>query len=669
MGGSGRGFRGVRWALLGCVSALALTPGVLPAAEESRPIILAQAGMLSNQPRSERPAAAPPAAPAPAIVAPRPPASIAQPPAAPAPAIAAPKPPAAVVQPPVAASAPAQPFGLAESPGGYTARNLAFSAGPSSYVIPSAEIRGTNLSRDELARLLDPASGTSLAQRINGLAASEVVIPELRAETAGTAGRQSAVYRDIRLSNVGSGRISSAQAASGSFDSPAPEGPTRGTFARMDVSDIDLGTVMSLLDDQPTPAPGELKRIYGAFSVEGMATEGPKGARFRVARMAGRDFRARPTRDGWTASAKALAGHTDLNEASPEERSRTVSAMVDLLEAFDIGSLEASGIEFSDAGGPDKAGRISRIAYTGGGSAEFRIEGIDVGAEDGRVRVATFSIGGISTGAALTAARELAGKTAALTPGEIRRLVPTIGSVRLSGIEVDTKTKGTTATVPVSLGSLELLADKPVEGIPTDLRLTLRNLSVPVAAAGEDDTAKQLAGLGYNKIEASMTAALGWNEAGQELVIRELSADGAGMGSVRIRGVVGNVPRDAFSADEAMAAIAWVGATARSIDVVVQNTGLFERLLASQAAEKKKTVDELRREYGMTAAVGIPLMLGNSAPAKALGQAVARFIAKPGRLTIEARTRDSGGLGFADFAASPDPTALLEKVEIKATAE
>ncbi|MDB5557498.1 MAG: hypothetical protein JWQ36_432, partial [Enterovirga sp.] len=292
-----------------------------------------------------------------------------------------------------------------------------------------------------------------------------------------------------------------------------------------------------------------------------------------------------------------------------------------------------------------------------------------VGAEDGRVRVATFSIGGISTGAALTAARELAGKTAALTPGEIRRLVPTIGSVRLSGIEVDTKTKGTTATVPVSLGSLELLADKPVEGIPTDLRLTLRNLSVPVAAAGEDDTAKQLAGLGYNKIEASMTAALGWNEAGQELVIRELSADGAGMGSVRIRGVVGNVPRDAFSADEAMAAIAWVGATARSIDVVVQNTGLFERLLASQAAEKKKTVDELRREYGMTAAVGIPLMLGNSAPAKALGQAVARFIAKPGRLTIEARTRDSGGLGFADFAASPDPTALLEKVEIKATAE
>jgi hypothetical protein len=437
------------------------------------------------------------------------------------------------------------------------------------------------------------------------------------------------------------------------------------------MSDLDLGLMIALLNGAGSAPPSEPRRMYGSFSVEGLATEGPKGARARIARLAGRDFKAKPIAQGWIAAMNALPPTTNLNTATPEERSRTVTALADMLDSFEIGSMEATGIEFSDKDRKDAAGRISRIGYTGASSgSEFRVEGIDIGGGDGRVRIANFSIGGISLAPALQAAREIAGKVE-LTASDMRRLVPIIGSVRLTGIEVDTKGDAAKREAPmqVSLGVVELLADKPVESIPTDIRVNVRNLSIPIAAAAKDDTAKQLVGLGYDKIDASMTANLGWNEPGQELVIRELSAESAGMGSLRLRGIVGNVPKDAFSADEAIAAIAWVGATARSLDLVVQNTGLFERLLARQAAEKKKSVDDLRREYGMAAAVGVPIMLGNSAAAKTLGQAVARFVAKPGRLTIEARTRDAAGLGFADFAATPDPTALLDKIDINASVE
>jgi hypothetical protein len=62
-------------------------------------------------------------------------------------------------------------------------------------------------------------------------------------------------------------------------------------------------------------------------------------------------------------------------------------------------------------------------------------------------------------------------------------------------------------------------------------------------------------------------------------------------------------------------------------------------------------------------------MLGNSAQAKTLGQAVARFVAKPGRLTISATTKDPAGLGLADVIATPEPAAILNKLEITATAE
>ena len=571
---------------------------------------------------------------------------------------------------PAAPAAPVLPFSLTQNAVGYTASNLRFAIGPTTYVVPTAEIRGTSLGKDELASLLDPNSGVTLADRIARLAASEISIPEMRAETTIAAGRQAATYRDIRVSNIGSGRIASASAASGSFEASGPEGPSRGTFARTEMSELDLGLLMAVMNGGGGGS-SEFRRAYGSFSIEGMTTEGPNGARARIARLSGRDFKAKPTAQGWIAALNALPAQTDLNKASPAERGRIVSAFADMLDSFEIGSMEATGIEFTEKGGKDAAGRISRIGYSGGASgSEFRIEGIDVGGDDGRVRVANFSIGGIALAPMLQAAREVAGKTE-LTASDMRRLVPIIASIRLSGIEVDTKGDAKTGEAPmkVSLGLLELLADKPVESVPTDLRLNLRNLSVPIAAAAKDDTAKQLVGLGYDKIDASLTANFGWNEPGQELVIRELSVEGVGLGSVGFRGVIGNVTRDVFNPDQALAAIAWMGATARSLDMVVQNTGLFERLLARQAAEKKRSVDDLRREYGMTAAVGIPVMLGNSAAAKALGQAVARFVAKPGRLSVEVRARDAAGLGVADFAVAADPVALLDKVEINATAE
>ena len=53
-----------------------------------------------------------------------------------------------------------------------------------------------------------------------------------------------------------------------------------------------------------------------------------------------------------------------------------------------------------------------------------------------------------------------------------------------------------------------------------------------------------------------------------------------------------------------------------------------------------------------------------------IANAVSRFIATPGRLAIGARSRSPGGLGLMDFVAiSGNPAALLDKVEITATAE
>ena len=119
-----------------------------------------------------------------------------------------------------------------------------------------------------------------------------------------------------------------------------------------------------------------------------------------------------------------------------------------------------------------------------------------------------------------------------------------------------------------------------------------------------------------------------------------------------------------FSPDTAVAVVALLGATAKRADLTVENTGLFDRYLQQEARKLKKSPEAIRREYGAAAAFAVPLMLGNSEQAKAIGQSVARFIARPARLRIRARARDSGGLGIAQMLGGLDPAALLEKLEI-----
>ena len=141
------------------------------------------------------------------------------------------------------------------------------------------------------------------------------------------------------------------------------------------------------------------------------------------------------------------------------------------------------------------------------------------------------------------------------------------------------------------------------------------------------------------------------------------------MGNVALTGVIGNVGKDAFNADTALATVALLGAKAKALDLTVENKGLFERYMAKAAKEQKTTPESLRRTYAAAAAFVVPAMIGSSEQAQTLGQAISRFIAKPGKLTVSATPKDPSGLGIAEAALLQDPKAILDKLNISAKAE
>ncbi|HEX5867409.1 MAG TPA: hypothetical protein VFY72_06840 [Beijerinckiaceae bacterium] len=559
-----------------------------------------------------------------------------------------------------------------------TLENVTFAAAGATYRLPRVVFSGSSLSRADLVALFDAreAAGARLAR----LSAREVSIPELRIEQASTGGRQITVYRDLVARDITGGRIASLTSGGATLEmTGAKAGMAKGSAGAMVVRSLDLAYAAELYGRTASPT-AAARTVYASFALDDLAVSEPNGAEVRIARLSGTDFKARPSATSWGDSMRILGEAQDIENASPAERSRLFGILADLFESFELGSTEATGIEMRNARAKEQpVGRIARLAVVGGGArqpAEARAEGLEIVSSNGTARIEAIAFAGFSMTDALKGLAERPADK--LDPADLRKLVPLIGTIRFTGLDVDAKyadlANGSSKAagpdaIRFGIRGIEMTADKPIDGVPTNLRLAFENVTFAVPPNAQDDGLKTLAALGYGALDLSLVTAASWNEAGNELVVREVSVSGADMGSAVLRGVLADVGRDVINLDSAVAAAALVGARARNLHLTLENKGLFERVIASESRKAKKSPEELRREYGMAAAIAVPAMLGNAPAARTLGQAVARFVAKPGRLTISMTAKDPAGLGIADLAATPEPAAILDKLEITATAE
>lgn len=543
-------------------------------------------------------------------------------------------------------------------------------AGAAIYRMPRIELSGSSLDRAQLMTLFNRKAPEPLAQRLSALSASAVTIPELAVEQAVPGGRQTVIYRDIALTDIAAGRIGAMVSAGGTIAQTggAPDA-VEGTFGPIAVKDFDLVLMTRLYTGTAGAGDREPRRVYADFSMEKIAFRSQSGASVSIERIAGRDFRARPTRMPWLDAMKLMSETPEPQKLPAEERARFADALTDLAQAFDLGTVEIVNLTVDDPGKNGKS-RIARIAFTGGATPEARVEGMDIKASGADVRLGLMSFSGFSFAPTLDGLREfLMRPDVGKADIDFRRFVPDIGTMKIADIEANLPQEGG-ESLKMAIRGFEATAGKPLNGIPTAVRVGLSGISLTIPPKSKEAGFTYLREMGYGTIDLSFATDAVWNEPGNEFVVNELSASGVDMGLIAIRGTVGNVTKDLFAADAALAQVALVGATVKTMHVSVENKGLVERALTREAGKQGRKPAELRAELGMAAAVGIPALLGNSKGAKDLANAIARFLAKPGRLDIGVRTKDPAGLGLADFvAAGGEPTALLDRLDITATAE
>jgi hypothetical protein len=555
-----------------------------------------------------------------------------------------------------------------------TLNDVSVDAGFATYRLPRIDVTASTLNQQQLLALFDKNATEPLAKRLAQFSASAISAPQMYIEQTVQGAKSTVVYKDIAARDIVNGKIGSFTVAAAAMSGMAADKPLDGTFGPMSVKDFDMVLMLRLYTDKAGPDDTVPRVVYSNFSAEKIAMTGDKGVKIGIDRISGGGFKAKPGKTPWLEVMQTLAEKTDFDKLPSAEKARVGGVFLDMFDSFEFGQIELAGLSIEDpSNAKPVAVRIKRIAVAGGDAAETRLEGLDVSAPDGKASIGLMSLSGYSFKPTVAGLKELLARPDLdkIDDFDFRKLMPVIGTIRSGDFVADIPNeKKPGERIQMSIKGTEITADKPFNGIPTNVRYAINNLAMTIPPGSQEEGLKDLLEMGYKSLNVSLAIETTWNEPTNEIAIKEVSVNGNDMGSIVIRGILGNITKDVFSSDMAMAQVALMGATAKSLTINVENRGGFERSIAHVAKKQGRTADDLRKEMGAAATMMIPAVLGDSGSSKAIAAAVAKFVTKPGTLAITATTKDKGGLGLADFMATGgDPTALMSKIDVTATAQ
>lgn len=543
--------------------------------------------------------------------------------------------------------------------------------------IPSIAAVDSNVDEDTL-RAIFSGGLVDNADALAGLTATSITIPAITIDSTTTVDGetyQSAVtFKDFVLNDVTDGTAASVTLSGMSVDSGEQGSAELGALT---ASNFDIAGVLALYGLVDGGGQTELETIYTDFSFEGGSFEA-SDASCTIGGMNAAEFKARPLNYSF-AEMMSLATELENNDdPSPETVGRMLRIYGDIFTAFEtspvtFGGLECTGEEdgrpmtFSIAG-------MSMGGMSPGTYPSISMDGLEASVEgDG-----TFSVGNVTikqmdlTGPIAAIAAAPAAIDEAWFMANARALIPAFEGFSFSDVVVDIPDPDVEGQrIAASIGNFDLTLGNYFNGIPTSAVTTASNIVVDLPEDSDDEQLQQLLALGITSIDAGFTLDSSWSEAEDTISINEFSVTGADLATVALSGTIVNAGEALFSLDENQSLAAAMALAIRHLKLDVTDDGLSNIILASVAADQGSDPATLRPVYAGLAEGTVIGVLAGAAEAQKVGAAISAFISgKAKHLTIDMTAKEAAGLGMMDFmAAEDDPTALIGKVTIDATAK
>lgn len=580
--------------------------------------------------------------------------------------------------------------------------------------VPKLTASGTRLSKDDLAAIFKADSPEPWPARLARLDAASLTAPAIVSEHAGPGElRQNATYRDVVARDVRAGKIGELTAAGVTISSKGGQAgqDAAGTYGALRATDLDL-SALGRLATVPGDGKGPVLRVYGSLQLSDMAVSDDRGMTIKIARIEGRDLGARQVPNGWNGALDALSGGFD----DPAAQRRAASAAADLLSAQTSGAVDVRGISVSSSSA--EAPLLIEIERLSSGASNpeggVAVEGISVASGAVKSRIGKLSLAGSSLAPFVAELRRRAEKPDEVPgPDAAHRLAAAFGTLTLSDLTVDlppdapVQKRGAldgaqdkqarARTKPIARAKVAearpadakggdipvMVMGKPnrialrqgvfgfgpvADGAPASTHFALSGLDVPASLAAGMPLVGALPAFGYGDLAFDLAADASWDDAARTVALRDMTVSGKDIGTVKLSALFGGIGPELFSGSVSAQTMLMFSGNARTLDLTVENNGLFERFLAAQAKELSLKPDELRKEYVTASVLGVPVILGNGPAAKEIGAAMGQFVVNPGKLTIRAKAKEASGIGFVELGTARSPGAVLDRLDIEAKA-
>ncbi len=573
-----------------------------------------------------------------------------------------PLPSAAFMAQAMADPAPAAVPAPARSPAGTVqANDVSITSGTTTVHIKRIEMAGTKLTDTDLSALLDQKAADSLEARLRKLSAAAIVIPEIAIDDATVGSERHGVLHQILLANVVAGRASAVSAADSSLALTDGKEAINGTTGAIEGANVDLAQLAHVAATTRAGDAEPIQPLFDKAVVNAVKlTNVTRSATISAGSLTATGVRARALSTSLAAAeANAATDPTAAADSSAASSPASTALLDDFGQSFVIGTLDvdtlASQSAASDGDTSFTAAHLDLQALGAGkidalGARDFHLAG----------PTAKLAIG-------MVAVKQLA--IPRLGASDAERIAARPGQVDLAKVDVevtthDKATPDKSLQVKFTVDHFTAAQDGGTSPIPRSGTATIDNLGFDIAADGA--LTRSFYDMGYRHVSLSCALASTYDADARELTVRKLSVTDPAMGSLDVAMKIANFTPGIVSQNPIVAQASAISLLAKDLDLQVKNGGLFDKAIALKATQDGMSIAD-ERAFGVDFfANKLPILLGQGAGAKTIGAAVAKFVGDPKTLHISLHSNE--GLGVAALGMLSDPGAILDTLDIHATA-
>lgn len=555
------------------------------------------------------------------------------------------------------------PLPSAASMGNASASNIVITSGTTTYRIKRVDLTGTMLRDADVAGLLDAKATDSLPARLRKLSAAAIVIPEILADDTTPGSERHWIVKQVLLANVLAGKVTNGSAAGMTFALKDGNGAVNGALGSITTAGLDIAQIAHVFGSIRIDEAEPILPLYDMVNVDTIKiTNVTRAATISIASLKETGAKGRALKTDLQTSSAAAAQATG---ADGKTDPKSAAFFDDMVHSFAVEAIDANDVS---ADNDDPAGKsmfgVAHIAmhgFAGGRIGDLGLSDFHFTGPDSKITLGATMISGLTVPQAVK--------------GETAKTPPFSGKMALDRLAVDVTThdkpqagEPTPPATPIrfAVDHLDFASDATEPGtIPPKSTMSLKHLGFDLLPSTE--STRPLYDMGYRHLDLSADLAATYDAANQTLDIPAFKLDGADMGTLGLGFTLINVSNGLISSNPEISKASAFAMLIKRLDIDVTNAGLFEKAIAWKAKTDGTTVPALRDTGIDFFANTLPASLGGSANAKLVGGTIAKFIADPKTLHIGAVSKN--GLGAPDLALIGSPDALLNALDIKASAD